>query len=103
MQQQAKKILLVISADGNAWENQFVRSVRMRTPVHLVHNVPVADGSRIRTIVTNWDMIHCEASTEEPKLVVQEFGEDIKVTPDFVLFRSFPNDLHGISYRNQVL
>jgi hypothetical protein len=48
-------------------------------------------------------MLHLEANSEAPKLVALLREEDKTVYPDFVMFRSFPNDIHNINYRNLVL
>jgi hypothetical protein len=63
----------------------------------------VQDERKIEVFVTNWNMLHLEANSVAPKLVALLLEEDKKIYPDFVLFRSFPNDIHNTNFRNLVL
>lgn len=58
----------------------------------------VQDGSKIVVSLCNWNSLHLEANSEAPKLVALLLEEDKKILPDFVMFRSFPNDLHAGKY-----
>uniref|UniRef100_A0A6B2L7J1 ATP-grasp domain-containing protein n=1 Tax=Arcella intermedia TaxID=1963864 RepID=A0A6B2L7J1_9EUKA len=87
------KVLLVISADGNDWKEQFKGET-------------LQDGSPLTVYNTSWAQLHVEASTDYERSIVCkliEDGSEVEVSPHFVLFRAFPNDLFGNSYRRQVL
>jgi len=84
------KQLLVISADGLNWIQQF-------------SGCKLHDGTTIEVSLTNWNMLHLEANSESPKLVALLRENDKTIYPDYVLFRSFPNDIHNTNYRNLVL
>jgi len=86
--------LLVISADGNNWVREF-------------EGVLLADNKKIKVYNTCWARIHVEAGSDQEKPIVCRLleggSENEEVCPDFVLFRAFPNDLFGTTYRRQVL
>jgi len=86
-------ILLVISADGNDWKRE-------------LEGRDLVDCKKIRVFQTGWSRIHVESGPDKDNPIVCKIpveDDDIDIFPDFVLFRAFPNDLFGTSYRRQVL
>lgn len=62
------------------------------------------DGSTLKVVLSNWCHLHIEAATHQSsRLLVYVDDTEQLLRPDFLLFRSFPNDIHSVSYRNQVL
>jgi len=83
--------LLVISADGCNWNREF-------------SGVELNNNKKIVVVESGWSRIHVEASGDIPiACTVIVDSEEKEIYPDFVLFRAFPNDLFGVSFRRQLL
>jgi len=75
-------------------------------------NQKLNNGSDLKVEVAQWKSVHVESSTdgnlkvlllraEDPIASAQK--EDREITPDFLLIRNFPNDLHDTNFKNMVI